>query len=85
MRRAVNQPTGMEAWRTYTPDGRMLEVEHAGGEWVARCAGVRGAGTSALEAITAAVGGEPASIARSHPAFEAWVVEHAEQLESEAG
>ena len=85
MRRAVNQPTGMEAWRTYTPDGRMLEVEYAGGEWVARCAGVRGAGTSALDAITAAVGGEPASIARRHPAFEAWVVEHAEQLESEAG
>jgi hypothetical protein len=75
----------MEAWRTYTPDGRMLEVEYAGGEWVARCAGVRGVGTSALEAITAAVGGEPESIARSHPALESWVIEHAEQLESEAG
>jgi hypothetical protein len=74
----------MEAWRTYTPDGRMLEVEYAAGEWVARCAGVRGAGPSALEAITAAVGGEPESIARNDPVLESWVVEHAERLESEA-
>jgi hypothetical protein len=75
----------MEAWRTYTPDGRMLEVEYASGEWVARCAGVRGVGASALEAITAAVGGGPESIARSDPALDSWVVEHAERLESEAG
>jgi hypothetical protein len=75
----------MEAWRTYTPDGRMLEVEYAGGEWVARCAGVRGVGASALEAITAAIGGEPQSIVRSNPALESWVVEHAQRLESEAG
>jgi hypothetical protein len=75
----------MEAWRTYTPDGRMLEVEYAGGEWVARCAGVRGAGPSALEAIATAVGGGPASIVRSDSVLDAWVVEHAERLEYEAG
>jgi hypothetical protein len=75
----------MEAWRTYTPDGRMLEVEYGGGEWVARCAGVRAVGQSALDAITAAVGGEPRSIVRSEPALESWLVEHAERLESEAG
>jgi len=75
----------MEAWRTYTPDGRMLEVEHVGGEWVAHCGGVRGAGTSALEAIRAAVGGEPASIGSAEPTLDSWVVEHAARLESEAG
>jgi len=75
----------MEAWRTYTPDGRMLEVEHVGGEWVAQCGGVRGAGTSALEAIRAAVGGEPASIGSAEPTLDSWVVEHAARLESEAG
>jgi hypothetical protein len=75
----------MEAWRTYTADGRMLEVEYASGEWVAHCGGVRGIGSSALEAITVAVGGEPESIGRSDRALESWVVEHAERLESEAG
>jgi hypothetical protein len=49
------------------------------------CAGVRGVGASALEAITAAIGGEPQSIVRSNPALESWVVEHAQRLESEAG
>jgi hypothetical protein len=63
----------------------MLEVEYAGGEWVARCAGVHGAGPSALEAISTAVRGGPASIFRGDPALDAWVVEHAERLESEAG
>jgi hypothetical protein len=75
----------MEAWRTYTPDGRMLEVEYANGEWAARCAGVHGTGPSALEAITGAVRSGPESIVRNDPALDSWVVEHARQLESEAG
>jgi len=74
----------MEAWRTYTPDGRMLEVEYARGEWVARCGGGRGVGASARDAITAAVAEEPESIARSDAALESWVFEHAQRLESEA-
>lgn len=83
MRRPDNHQCGMEAWRTYTPDGRMLEVEHAAGEWIARCAGRRGSGTSALEAIRAAVATPQASIERENPALEEWLREHAEQLESE--
>jgi hypothetical protein len=75
----------MEAWRTYTPDGRMLEVEFADGEWVARCGGTRGGGASALEAITTALGREEASIGRHEAGLEAWAVEHARQLEAEAG
>jgi len=74
----------MEAWRTYTPDGRMLEVEYAAGEWVARCGGVRAAAPSALEAISEAVGPEQATIGTSEPSLAAWVAAHAAQLESEA-
>ena len=74
----------MEAWRTYTPDGRVLEVEHAGGEWVAHCGGARGDGRTALEAIRAAVGSDPPSIGSAEPLLEPWLAEHAAQLESEA-
>ena len=74
----------MEAWRTYTPDGRMLEVEYAAGEWIAHCGGNRAVGTSAHEAISEAVGTGEASIGRSEPSLQAWVAVHAAQLESEA-
>ena len=74
----------MEAWRTYTPDGRMLEVEYLAGEWVAHCGGTRAVGASALEAITDALGTAQASIAPAEPSLGAWVAEHAARLESEA-
>jgi len=74
----------MEAWRTYTPDGRILEVEYAAGEWIARCGGIRAVRSSALEAIRAAIGTEEASIGTSEPALGAWVAEHAARLEAEA-
>jgi hypothetical protein len=74
----------MEAWRTYTPDGRMLEVEFAAGEWNAHCGGTRAVGSSALEAISAAVGTEQASIGAAEPTLAAWVSEHAARLEAEA-
>jgi len=74
----------MEGWRTYTPDGRMLEVEHDGLEWVARCDGARGAGTSAREAITEALGSDGISIAPSEPDLEAWIAEQAARIEAEA-
>jgi hypothetical protein len=76
---------GMEAWRTYTPDGRMLEVEFTAGEWTAHCGGVSAVGASALEAISEAVGSEESSIGAAEPTLDAWVAEHAAQLESEAG
>jgi hypothetical protein len=75
----------MEAWRTYTPDGRMLEVEFAAGEWTARCGGVRAVASSALEAISEAVGSSETTIGATEPTLEAWVAAHAAQLESEAG
>ena len=82
---AGNQSAGMEAWRTYTPDGRMLEVEYTAGEWIASCGGTRAVGASALEAITDALGTNHASIVASEPALGAWAAEHAARLESEAG
>jgi hypothetical protein len=73
------------AWKTYTPDGRVLEVEHANGEWTAVCAGARGAGSTAKEAITAALGSKGATIGNEEHTIEAWVAAHAAQLEAEAG
>lgn len=62
----------------------MLEVEFAAGEWIAHCGGTRAIGTSALEAISEAVGTEEASIGGGEP-LDAWVSEHAARLEAEAG
>jgi hypothetical protein len=70
---------------TYTPDGRELAVEHVDGRWTATCDGNHGEGTTAFEAIEAAVGHDDASIGTLEPAIAAWVASHAAQLESEAG
>jgi len=75
----------MEAWKTYTPDGRTLEVEYADGEWIALCSGKRAVGSNAREAISAALGPEAASIGTAEPAIQAWVEAHAARLEAEAG
>jgi hypothetical protein len=72
------------AWRTYTPDGRELAVEHVDGRWVATCAGNQGIGATAREAITAAIGHEDASIGTAESAIEEWVAVHSAQLEAEA-
>jgi len=73
------------AWKTYTPDGRELAVEYEGGRWTATCNGNQCEGSTALEAISAAVGHEEASIGTSESMIAAWVASHAAQLESEAG
>jgi hypothetical protein len=73
------------AWKTYTPDGRELAVEHVAEQWVATCAGKRGVGATAHEAIATAVGHEDASIGTAEAAIEAWVTTQAAQLESELG
>ena len=72
------------AWKTYTPDGRELSVEHADGRWTATCDGNHAEGATALEAIEAAVGHQDASIGSLEPAIAAWVTSHAAQLEAEA-
>lgn len=71
------------AWRTYTPDGRELAVEHDDGRWTATCDGNQCEAATALEALSAAIGHEDASIGTSEPMIAAWVASHAIQLESE--
>jgi hypothetical protein len=68
---------------TYTPDGRELSVEHEGGRWTATCDGNQSEGTTALEAISEAVGHDDDSIGTLEPMIAAWVVSHAAQLELE--
>jgi hypothetical protein len=70
-------------WRTYTPDGRELAVEHDDGRWTATCDGNQCEAATALEALSAAIGHEDASIGTSEPMIAAWVASHAIQLESE--
>ena len=62
----------------------MLEVEHDGLEWVARCDGAVGAGSSAREAITEALGSDGISIGSAEPDLEAWIAEQAARIEAEA-
>jgi hypothetical protein len=73
------------AWRTYTPDGRTLEVECTDGTWTAICEGGRGVGTTAAEAIAAALDGGASTLGASRAGLAAWIAEQAAQLEREHG
>lgn len=75
----------MEAWKTYTPDGRVLEVTYSDGEWTATCTGAGGSAANARDAIAAALGSQVTSIRTNAPALAAWIATHAAQLEAEAG
>jgi hypothetical protein len=76
---------GRITWRTYTPDGRPLEVEHTEDGWVATCNGVRELAPTAAEAIRAALGDGGAAIGVSGASVEAWIAEHAALLEQDVG
>ena len=71
-------------WRTYTPDGRTLEIDHTDGTWVASCDGVLRTGASPAEAMHAALSEEPRAIGSSRSALAAWIQEQASTLEREA-
>jgi hypothetical protein len=71
------------AWRTYTPDGRTLDVEYDDGTWVASCEDGEGVGSSAAEAITQSLGVAMTPIGSSPALLDAWVVQQAAQLEHE--
>ena len=72
-------------WRTYTPDGRPLEVEHTEDGWIATCGGDRGLAPTAAEAIRAALGDAGAAIGVSGASVESWIAEHAALLEQDVG
>ncbi len=72
------------AWMTYTPDGRQLDIEVAGGTWTATCDGVTGEATSAAEAIAAAIIDDTPAIGRNDFGLRVWIETQATRLETEA-
>ena len=70
-------------WRTYTPDGRTLDVEYADGTWHAFCDSGRGVGETAAEAITRSLGETITPIGVSAGTLDDWVLHQAAQLEHE--
>jgi hypothetical protein len=71
------------AWRTYTPDGRMLEIEYADGAWHASCDGSHAVGETAAEAITRSLGEAVTPIGFPSSSLDAWIAEQSERLERE--
>jgi hypothetical protein len=72
-------------WRTYTPDGRTLEVEHTDGTWLASCDSNRGEGATAAEAIVRSMGELATPIGSSRTVLDEWVAQQAALLEFELG
>lgn len=71
------------AWRTYTPDGRTLEVEYSNGAWTATCDGGRGVGQTAAEAIMRSLGKAATPIGARSALLAEWVEKQAARLEGE--
>jgi hypothetical protein len=70
-------------WRTYTPDGRTLEVDRLeDGVWVASCESGTAAGTTPAGAMREALGMEPA-LGAGPAALAAWIEQRAAQYERE--
>jgi hypothetical protein len=71
------------AWRTYTPDGRTLDVDYEDGTWVASSDSGQGVGKTAAEAIAQSLGESITPIGSSPAILDEWVVHQAAQLELE--
>jgi hypothetical protein len=71
------------AWRTYTPDGRTLDVEYADGTWRAFCDSGRGEGATAVQAIERSLGEGVTPIGASRHTLHEWVAQQAARLELE--
>ena len=70
-------------WRTYTPDGRTLDVDYADGTWVASSDDGRGVGKTAAEAIYRSLREAATPIGSSPAILDRWVVQQAARLELE--
>jgi hypothetical protein len=71
-------------WRTYTPDGRTLDVDYEDGTWVASCDDGQGVGKTAAEAITQSLTVATVTvIGASSSKIDEWVVQQAARLELE--
>src|SRR3954469_23747266 len=76
--------TTVMPWRTYTPDGRTLNVDYEDGTWLASCDDGRGVGKTAAEAITQSLTVATVTvIGASSPRLDEWVVQQAARLELE--
>jgi hypothetical protein len=70
-------------WRTYTPDGRTLEVDRReDGVWVASCESGTATGSTPEEAMRDALGTER-SIGSGAESLRAWILERAAQYRRE--
>jgi hypothetical protein len=67
-------------WHTYLPDGRSLILRRLEGLWVATCGPKRAEAADPAEAIRGAVAG-PDGV--DEP-LEAWIAEHAAELDPES-
>jgi hypothetical protein len=72
-------------WRTYTPDGRTLDVDYADGTWVASCDAGQGVGQTAAEAIAQSLGEGSTPIGGPGSGLDEWVAQQAALLELELG
>jgi hypothetical protein len=70
-------------WRTYTPDGRTLDVDYENGTWIASCEDGQGRGKTAAEAIAQSLGEAMTPIGTSARILDDWVVQQATLLEHE--
>jgi hypothetical protein len=70
-------------WKTYTPDGRTLEVDFVDGTWVASCDSGHGEGRTAAEAIKRSLGEIATPIGSARNTLDDWVAQQAERLERE--
>ena len=71
------------AWRTYTPDGRTLEVDRLEeGLWIAACESGTATAPTPGDAIREALGAEP-QIGGSPESLALWIAAQAAQYERE--
>jgi hypothetical protein len=71
------------AWRTYTPDGRTLEVDRlVDGLWIAACESGTATAPTPAAAIHEALGSQR-TIGGSPQDLAAWIARQAEQYERE--
>ena len=70
-------------WRTYTPDGRTLDVDYENGTWVASCDDTQGTGRTAAEAISQSLVETTMPFGESRTVMSEWVVQQAARLELE--
>ena len=71
-------------WKTYAPDGRSLLIRRNEDGWVATCGATRVEAPTAAEAIRGALGTGAAALGGEGGSLEAWIAEHAAQLEPDA-